>query len=38
MTLDLESKITTYTKFEQDQANILSNMQVSSLFYPTTHS
>ena len=26
------------TKFEQDKANILPNMQVSSLFYSVTHS
>ena len=31
--LDLVSKNTPYTKFEQDQANILANMQVSSLFH-----
>ena len=36
--LDLESKNTPCTKFEQDQANILANMQVSSLFYSATHS
>ena len=36
--LDLESKNTPYTKFEQDQANILANMQLSSLFCPATHS
>ena len=46
MILDLESKIPppppppthTHTKFEQDQANILANIQVSSLFYSATHS
>ena len=32
--LDLESKNTPYTKFEQDEANILANMQVSSLSIP----
>ena len=26
-----------YTKFEQDQANILPNMEVSSLFHSATH-
>ena len=31
--LDLESKNIHCIKFEQDQANILPNMQVSSLFY-----
>ena len=36
--LDLESKDTPYTKSEQDHANILANMQVSSLLCPTTHS
>ena len=36
--LDLESKNTPNTKFEQDQANILGNMQVFSLFCPATHS
>ena len=38
--LDLESENTPppCTKFEQDQANILANMQVSSLFYSMTHS
>ena len=38
--LDLESKNTPppCTKFEQDQANILANMQVSSLFYSATYS
>ena len=30
--------VTPYTKFEQAQANILANMQVSSLFCSTTHS
>ena len=36
--LDLESRNTPCTKFEQDQANILENMQVSSFFYSMTHS
>ena len=37
MILDLESKNTPpRTKFEQDQANILENMQVSSFFYSMT--
>ena len=36
--LDLESKNTSCTKSEQDQAHILANMQVSSLFYSVTHS
>ena len=36
--LDLESENTPHTKFEQGQANILTNMQVSSLFCPATHS
>ena len=38
LNLDLESKNTPCTKFEQDQANILENMQVSSFFYSATHS
>ena len=36
--LDLESKNTPLHQIEQDQANILENMQVSSFFYSLTHS
>ena len=35
--LDLELKRYPCTKFEPDQANILPNLQVSSVFYSATH-
>ena len=38
LSLDLESKNTPNTKFEEDQSNILANMQVASLFCLATHS
>ena len=36
--LDLEFENTPCTKFEEDQANILANMQAFSRFYSATHS
>ena len=36
--MDLESKNTPVPKFKEDQANILANMKVSTLFYSVTHS